>query len=230
MTRKLAYARFRVIIIKKVGGLVRKDNFMKKFSKLLALLMAMVMACAFVGCKNSDDDDNKSSSPTVSSAAAVAVFTGTVKGSTVTFTFRTDKTADFLTGNVVNGTGIYEGDPTTDGTVTFKKPDGSQSATLTIANGKFTFGGVEFTRKVEVVATFTSSDPTKGSATFTFSSDKTFKAVADASGQGIASGTYTGDPTKDGTVTISGEKEGETETLTIASGKFTWFGAEWTKK
>ena len=92
---------------------------MRKFAKISAVLAAMVLALAFVGCKDDDDDDDDPS--------VVTTWYGTENYATETIyfyddnTFKMEVTMDKVT--MVGATGTYSGDTTKNGKIkmTIKK-------------------------------------------------------------------------------------------------------------
>ncbi|MDD6963301.1 MAG: hypothetical protein PUI64_10470 [Treponema succinifaciens] len=90
---------------------------MRKFAKISAVLAAMVLALAFVGCKDDDDDD-----PSV-----VTAWYSAKDGATETVYFYDDSTfkleATMNKVTMVGATGTYSGDTTKDGKIkmTIKK-------------------------------------------------------------------------------------------------------------
>ena len=109
---------------------------MKFFSKVAAILAALMLACAFVACSNDSSDGG--SSVANSSASAPDVSGETLL---VTFVKNSDNSIRFYTGNKVIGIfdgdtanpvgGTYTGSPTSDGTVTCS---GALAITATISN------------------------------------------------------------------------------------------------
>ena len=92
---------------------------MRKFAKISAVLAAMVLALAFVGCKDDDDDDDDPS--------VVTAWYSAEDGATETVYFYDDSTfkleATMNKVTMVEATGTYSGDTTKDGKikVTIKK-------------------------------------------------------------------------------------------------------------
>ena len=86
---------------------------MRKFAKISAVLAAMVLALAFVGCKDDDDDD-----PSV-----VTAWYSAKDGATETVYFYDDNTFKAVESsegvNVTFATGSYTGDTTKDGNKQF---------------------------------------------------------------------------------------------------------------
>ncbi|MGN0730177.1 hypothetical protein [Treponema sp.] len=84
---------------------------MKKFAKISALIAALVLALAFVGCKDSDDDDDSS---------LIATFRTEEEdgGYGYCYVYFYDDNTLKMADNVVSFTGTYEGNPTVDGTIT----------------------------------------------------------------------------------------------------------------
>ncbi|WP_294015575.1 hypothetical protein [uncultured Treponema sp.] len=91
---------------------------MRKFAKISAVLAAMVLALAFVGCKDDDDDDDPS---------VVTAWYSAEDGATETVYFYDDSTfkleATMNKVTMVGATGTYSGDTTKDGKIkmTIKK-------------------------------------------------------------------------------------------------------------
>ena len=92
---------------------------MRKFAKISAVLAAMVLALAFVGCKDDDDDDDDPS--------VVTAWYRAKDGATETVYFYDDSTfkleATMNKVTMVGATGTYSGDTTKDGKIkmTIKK-------------------------------------------------------------------------------------------------------------
>ena len=92
---------------------------MRKFAKISAVLAAMVLALAFVGCKADDDDDDDPS--------VVTAWYSAEDGATETVYFYDDSTfkleATMNKVTMVGATGTYSGDTTKDGKIkmTIKK-------------------------------------------------------------------------------------------------------------
>ena len=92
---------------------------MRKFAKISAVLAAMVLALAFVGCKDDDDDDDDPS--------VVTAWYSAEDGATETVYFYDDSTfkleATMNKVTMVGATGTYSGDTTKDGKIkmTMKK-------------------------------------------------------------------------------------------------------------
>ena len=92
---------------------------MRKFAKISAVLAAMVLAIAFVGCKDDDDDDDDPS--------VVTAWYSAEDGATKTVYFYDDSTfkleATMNKVTMVGATGTYSGDTTKDGKIkmTIKK-------------------------------------------------------------------------------------------------------------
>ncbi|MEE0351761.1 MAG: hypothetical protein UDP17_00275 [Treponema sp.] len=92
---------------------------MRKFAKISAVLAAMVLALAFVGCKDDDDDDDDPS--------VVTAWYSAEDGATKTVYFYDDSTckleATMNKVTMVGATGTYSGDTTKDGKIkmTIKK-------------------------------------------------------------------------------------------------------------
>ena len=98
---------------------------MRKFAKISAVLAAMVLALAFVGCKDDDDDDDDPSVVTTWYCTETDEDDGSVVKETVYFyddnTFKLEATMNKVT--MVGATGTYSGDTTKDGKIkmTIKK-------------------------------------------------------------------------------------------------------------
>ena len=98
---------------------------MRKFAKISAVLAAMVLALAFVGCKDDDDDDDDPSVVTTWYCTEEDDEDGSVITETVYFyddsTFKVVESSEGV--NVTAATGTYTGDTTKDGNVvmTIKK-------------------------------------------------------------------------------------------------------------
>ncbi len=90
---------------------------MKKFAKISAVLAAMVLALAFVGCKDDDDDDDDPS--VVTTWAYTIEDEGESATSTLYFyddnTFKMTYSEGAIT--VTGTTGTYTGDTTKDGKI-----------------------------------------------------------------------------------------------------------------
>ena len=86
---------------------------MRKFAKISAVLAAMVLALAFVGCKDDDDDDDDPS--------VVTAWYSAEDGATETVYFYDDNTFKAVESsegvNVTFATGSYTGDTTKDGNI-----------------------------------------------------------------------------------------------------------------
>ena len=98
---------------------------MKKFAKISAVLAAMVLALAFVGCKDDDDDDDDPSVVTTWYCIEEDEDDGSVVTENVYFyddsTFKVVDSSEGV--NITAATGTYTGDTTKDGNVviTIKK-------------------------------------------------------------------------------------------------------------
>ena len=96
---------------------------MRKFAKISAVLAAMVLALAFVGCKDDDDDDDDPS--VLTTWYCTEEDDGSVVTETVYFyddsTFKVVESSEGV--NIAFATGTYTGDTTKDGNVviTIKK-------------------------------------------------------------------------------------------------------------
>ena len=97
---------------------------MRKFAKISAVLAAMVLALAFVGCKDDDDDDDEDPS-VVTTWYCTEEDDGSVVTETLYFyddnTFKMVMSSEGV--NVTAATGTFTGDTTKDGNVvmTIKK-------------------------------------------------------------------------------------------------------------
>ncbi|HBP09741.1 MAG TPA: hypothetical protein DD629_05985 [Treponema sp.] len=97
---------------------------MRKFAKISAVLAAMVLALAFVGCKDDDDDDDEDPS-VVTTWYCTEEDDGSVVTETLYFyddsTFKDVNSSEGI--NITVATGTYTGDTTKDGNVviTIKK-------------------------------------------------------------------------------------------------------------
>ena len=98
---------------------------MRKFAKISAVLAAMVLALAFVGCKDDDDDDDDPSVVTTWYCTEEDEDDGSVFTETLYFyddsTFKAVESSEGV--NVTFATGSYTGDTTKDGNIviTIKK-------------------------------------------------------------------------------------------------------------
>ena len=98
---------------------------MRKFAKISAVLAAMVLALAFVSCKDDDDDDDDPSVVTTWYCTETDEDDGSVVTETVYFyddnTFKAVESSEGV--NVTLATGSYTGDTTKDGNIviTIKK-------------------------------------------------------------------------------------------------------------
>ena len=114
---------------------------MRKFAKISAVLAAMVLALAFVGCKDDDDDDDDPSVVTTWTASEEAY-----KG-VVTFydngTFKaniSDEEGGF------SETGKYSGDTTKYGAIVIFHDDGeTETIIIETENGKAYFDSYKYT-------------------------------------------------------------------------------------
>ena len=91
---------------------------MRKFAKISAVLAAMVLALAFVGCKDDDDDDDD---PSVVTTWYCTEEDESGSSETMTLYFYDDNTFKmiFSDGEITAtaATGTYTGDTTKDGTI-----------------------------------------------------------------------------------------------------------------
>ncbi|MDY2617158.1 MAG: hypothetical protein SOV76_11490 [Treponema succinifaciens] len=110
---------------------------MRKFAKISAVLAAMVLALAFVGCKDDDDDNDQS-----------VVTTWCTESNSSKFYFYDDGSVKFEL-DVETYSGSYSGDTTKDGTIkVFATVEGSSHTfTLEITDGKLYFEGYEYIKK-----------------------------------------------------------------------------------
>ena len=98
---------------------------MRKFAKISAVLAAMVLALAFVGCKDDDDDDDDPSVVTTWYCTEEDEDDGSVVTETLYFyddsTFKMVMSSEGV--NVTAATGTFTGDTTKDGNIvmTIKK-------------------------------------------------------------------------------------------------------------
>lgn len=85
---------------------------MKFFSKLAAILAALMLACAFVACSNdggsSDDGASTNSTTSISSSATLIA---TYTGNGMTFRFYSSNQVS-MSGQGASGIGTYTGNPT----------------------------------------------------------------------------------------------------------------------
>ncbi|MDO5774322.1 MAG: hypothetical protein Q4P16_08440 [Spirochaetales bacterium] len=113
---------------------------MRKFAKISAVLAAMVLALAFVGCKDDDDDDDPSVVTTwaISEEGYKTVVTFYDDGS-----FKvngSDEEGDF------SETGKYSGDTTKDGEIVITYDDGeTETIIIKTENGKTYFDSYQGT-------------------------------------------------------------------------------------
>lgn len=85
---------------------------MKFFSKVAAILAALMLACAFVACSNdggSSDDGTSTNSTTSISSSATLIATYTGNG--MTFRFYSSNQVS-MSGQGASGIGTYTGNPT----------------------------------------------------------------------------------------------------------------------
>ena len=103
---------------------------MRKFAKISAVLAAMVLALAFVGCKDDDDDD-----PSVVTTWAISE-----EGYKAVLTFYDNGTAKLEGSDEEGGfseTGKYSGDTTKDGEIVIFYDDGETgTAVIKTESGK----------------------------------------------------------------------------------------------
>ena len=121
---------------------------MRKFAKISAVLAAMVLALAFVGCKDDDDDDDDPS--------VVTAWYSAEDGATETVYFYDDSTfkleATMNKVTMVGATGTYSGDTTKDGKIKMKikkifdeKTNGLVDCPASEAEGYATINGTVLT-------------------------------------------------------------------------------------
>ena len=121
---------------------------MRKFAKISAVLAAMVLALAFVGCKDDDDDDDDPS--------VVTAWYSAEDGATETVYFYDDSTfkleATMNKVTMVGATGTYSGDTTKDGKITMtikkifdEKTNGLVDCPASEAEGYATINGTVLT-------------------------------------------------------------------------------------
>ena len=102
-----------------------RSELMRKFAKISAVLAAMVLALAFVGCKDDDDDDDDPSVVTTWYCTEEDEDDGSVVTETLYFyddsTFKMVMSSEGV--NVTAATGTFTGDTTKDGNIvmTIKK-------------------------------------------------------------------------------------------------------------
>ena len=113
---------------------------MRKFAKISAVLAAMVLALAFVGCKDDDDDDDD---PSVVTAWAVSE-----EGYKAVVTFYDDGTVKFEGSDEEGGysvTGKYSGDTTKYGAIVIFYDDGeTETIIIETENGKAYFDSYQY--------------------------------------------------------------------------------------
>ncbi len=204
------------------------NTFKKSLSLFLSVLAILsVMACA---------------TPGGGSKSKVAVYSYSETAYGITYraevNFYSDGTFD---GYMIEGNqkelwveGTYSGDPSKDGTIILKVE--GQPLSVTVVNGKVNFAGMELTREnlpsgtpggKTVLCKFYAESTVNGvyaKNEFVFYSDNTYdlnKYEGSVSGL-FYSGTYTGDPTKDGRITVI--IEGESFPVMITDGKVNLMG------
>ena len=106
---------------------------MRKFAKISAVLAAMVLALAFVGCKDDDDDDDDPS--------VVTAWYSAEDGATETVYFYDDSTfkleATMNKVTMVGATGTYSSGTTKDGEIVITYDDGETgTAVIKTESGK----------------------------------------------------------------------------------------------
>ena len=104
---------------------------MRKFAKISAVLAAMVLALAFVGCKDDDDDDDDQS--------VVTTWATSEDGFKAVLTFYDNGTVK-LEGSAKEGdfseTGKYSGDTTKDGEIEIFYDGKTETAVIKTESGK----------------------------------------------------------------------------------------------
>ncbi len=106
---------------------------MRKFAKISAVLAAMVLALAFVGCKDDDDDDDDQSVVTTWTASEeyYKVVLTFYDNGTVKFEVSKDEEGDF------SETVKYSGDTTKDGEIVITYDDGeTETVVIKTESGK----------------------------------------------------------------------------------------------
>lgn len=153
---------------------------MKRFTKVIAVISALVLACAFVGCKNDTSSDDTSSSDSIvtpdndstsddDSASNSDSSSSTQKQivsewesnlpPTYTLVFYSDGTVENIS-SISNVVGTYTGDASKDGEITFKGQT-VQGVDIIFTYSKATINGDELTATLST-----------GSSTTTFTKKK----------------------------------------------------------
>lgn len=153
---------------------------MKRFTKVIAVISALVLACAFVGCKNDTSSDDTSSSDSIvtpdndstsddgstsnsdSSSSTQKQIVSEWESNlppTYTLVFYSDGTVENIT-SISNVVGTYTGDASKDGEITFKGQT-MQGIDITFTYSKATINGDELTATLST-----------GSSTTTFTKKK----------------------------------------------------------
>lgn len=153
---------------------------MKRFTKVIAVISAMVLACAFVGCKNDTSSDDTSSSDSIvtpdndstsddgstsnsdSSSSTQKQIVSEWESNlppTYTLVFYSDGTVENIS-STLKVVGTYTGDASKDGEITFKGQT-VQGVDITFTYSKATINGDELTATLST-----------GSSTTTFTKKK----------------------------------------------------------
>lgn len=153
---------------------------MKRFTKVIAVISTMVLACAFVGCKNDTSSDDTSSSDSIvtpdndstsddgstsnsdsSSSTQKQIISEWESNLPPTYTlvFYSDGTVENIT-SISNVVGTYTGDASKDGEITFKGQT-IQGVDIAFPYSKATINGDELTATLST-----------GSSTTTFTKKK----------------------------------------------------------
>lgn len=153
---------------------------MKRFTKVIAVISALVLACAFVGCKNDTSSDDTSSSDSIvtpdndstsddgstsnsdSSSSTQKQIVSEWENSSLkqTLVFYSDGTVEVTSSNTLTVVGTYTGDASKDGEITFKGQT-VQGVDITFTYSKATINGDELTATLSI-----------GSSTTTFTKKK----------------------------------------------------------
>lgn len=116
---------------------------MKKLTKMMAVIAALMVALSFAGCSDDDDDDGPS---------AVAEYQADAGGDSVTITFYDDDTFTASMDELgIVGKGTYTGDAKKKGEATMthmmddngslqELPNGGMKIPFTVENEKLSFG------------------------------------------------------------------------------------------
>lgn len=137
---------------------------MKRFTKVIAVISALVLACAFVGCKNDTSSDDTSSSDSIvtpdndstsddgstsnsdSSSSTQKQIVSEWESNlppTYTLVFYSDGTVENIS-SVSTVVGTYTGDASKDGEITFKGQT-VQGVSIAFTYSKATINGDELT-------------------------------------------------------------------------------------